>query len=131
MSTPFPVAIFVLSPTETSTAVSAVEIIERHHIRQADYTIDKCVKHRSYYFGSMMLHEGRGFEGCRHLGTNFRNAHYNLDVDVEVSTVKEVIKTAEEISIKHSSAKSLIVTSNCLIRSGNRYAEKNLHVSPQ
>ena len=72
-----------------------------------------------------MLHEGKGFEGCGHLGTNFRNVHYTVEVDVEVSTIKEVIKTAEKNSIKYSSTKSLIVISNCLIRTWNRYAEKN------
>ena len=78
-----------------------------------------------------MLHEGKGFEGCGHLGTNFRNVHYTVEVDVEVSTIKEVIKTAEKNSIKYSSTKSLIVISNCLIRTWNRYAEKKLQVSPE
>mmetsp|Transcript_13030 Transcript_13030/g.15294 ORF Transcript_13030/g.15294 Transcript_13030/m.15294 type:complete len:195 (+) Transcript_13030:65-649(+) len=111
--------------------ISPTELTERQHIRQACYTIEKSVKHISHHFGSMMLHEGNGFERYRHIGSSFENAYKTVRVDEEVSIIKEVIKAAVEISIKHCSAKPLIVTSNCIIRTWNKYAQTNLNVSPE
>jgi len=110
--------------------ISTTELIERQHIRQASYAIEKSIKHISQHFGSMMLHEGNGFERYGHIGSSFVNAHKTVSVDEEVSIIKEVIQAAAEISIKHNSAKPLIVTSNCIISTWNRYAKTNLDVSP-
>lgn len=111
--------------------ISSTELTERQHIRQACYTIEKSVKHISHHFGSIMLHEGNGFERYRHIGSSFANAYKTVSVDEEVSIIKEVIEAAVEMSIKHSSAKPLIVTSNCIISTWNKYEQTNLHVSPE
>lgn len=88
------------------------------------FIIGDAIRAISYYYGSRMAHKGAGFDDwCDFLGSDFRQAYYNVKVSDEVNKVISKITEAKKSCLANVDPSKLQKRSYEIVQAWDEYTE--------